>query len=457
MRHWKIIIWLVGALLLFGAVGLNTSSARTTSQTQALEPGSSLTLTCTTRITFVRSADRKTITVTCAPLATPRPTQTQAATQTQPAPTATAQPTNTPAAPTSTLPPPTASATPTEHHHPPTATPATRPSSTPVPGGNGLAPVDPDILGTCSAEVHDRYVVTGPNGKLYRTWHPQEVPVDANNPNGPKCRFAHEHGDDPTQSLANPSLPAFGYINDVGNHPEEAHQGFKVFVVNRGQVNDEGRTARTHTRLVAHMGTAGTRRFTMQHHSMQFDLRAVESNHYVSVQGLADTALAGSICERDRNSSDNDSSNDIGRTVVTTRGSGCDLGSLYEIWLFSFRIRNGSDEIANVMASTAAFDPITVMNPNNRSELIYTWDPRAYPEWGQQYGCDREAYHGPVYWYNQGGPTVYYTDAFGNVSPNGVLRQEISQHATIGIPMSPDQNLFKYRSNACAPGLGLKN
>jgi hypothetical protein len=315
-------------------------------------------------------------------------------------------------------------------------------------GGPALAPVDASTLGTCSAAVHDRFVVSGPDGNPYRTWHPQEVPVVASAPQGAKCRFAHEHGDDPKKSRADRSLPAFGYINAVAGAPhDEPHEGFKVFVVNKGFVNDEGRRAKAHSRIVAHMGTGGVGRYTRPHHSLELDLKA--GKYRVHAQGMADTALAGSICDRDAGLG-------IGRTVVVAPGTGCDVGSLYEIWQFVLSIRhpNGT-EVARIHASTAAFDPISVMNPADRSQLILTRD--AYPQWGSQFGCNREAYHGPVYWYNRLGTPTYRTDAFGVIVASGGLEQEISRHDAIGIPMSPDQSQFKWHLPTCAPGLGLKN
>jgi hypothetical protein len=236
----------------------------------------------------------------------------------------------------------------------------------------------------------------------------------------------------------------------------EAHEGFKVFVANRGTRNDEGRVALTSTRIVAHMGTGGVRRYRVRHHSLMFDLVA-PSGHRVSVQGMADTGLVGSICERDRSLSDNDPNNDIGRTVMTLPGTGChsqNPGSLYEIWAFRLRL----DNRVEVIASTAAFDPITTMNPANLDELHYT--ELVFEGFSGLRGCYREAYHGPVYWYNQNGPEVFYTDAFGR--PRGSIRQQVSRHNDIGIRMSERsdgfQNIFKQMpTNYCGPGLGLKN
>ncbi|WP_027881840.1 hypothetical protein [Meiothermus rufus] len=299
----------------------------------------------------------------------------------------------------------------------------------------------------CPEWVHNRYTVLGPDGERYPTWHP---PVDPDY----GCYFDHDHGDDPRRSLANPELPPFGYVGKLAGMPE-AHEGFKVFVANRGTLNDEGRVALTSTRIVAHMGTGGVRRYTTRLHSLLFDLVA-PSGHRLSVQGMADTGLAGSICDRDRSLSDADPNNDVGRTVMTLPGSGChgpNPGSLYEIWTFRLRLA----EKVEVIASTAVFDPITTLNPANPNELHYT--EAVFRGFQNLRGCQREAYHGPVYWYNPNGPEVFYTDTLGR--PGGTLRQVVSRHSDIGIPMSQRsdglQNQFKLLSHSCAPGLGLKN
>lgn len=286
----------------------------------------------------------------------------------------------------------------------------------------------------CPADIHDRYKVTGPDGSLYATWHPQ-VDVETG------CFFAHEHGDDPRTSKADNSLPAFGYIGKQAGM-DEPHPGFKVFVVNAGTVNDEDRVAISHTRIVAHMGTSGAKRFTERMHSLEFDLVATQSNHFVHVQGMADTGLAGDICERDASTSDGDKSNDIGRTFfVTPDQTNCGANSAYEIWLF---VLNAGGK-ATVHAATAAFDTATMMDPRDLSKAIPTGDT----------GCKREAYHGPVYWFNRTGSTVFYTDAMGK--PGGNIRQEVSNHGNIGIPMNQDQTLMKLVADSCASGLATPN
>jgi hypothetical protein len=286
----------------------------------------------------------------------------------------------------------------------------------------------------CPDSVHAQYITTGPDGKTYPTWHPPVDPASG-------CRFDHEHGDDPRASKANASLPPFGYIgNLIGD--AEPHAGFKVFVAPRGAVNDEGRTALVDSRIVFHQGTGGAKRFSTQFHSLMYDVVAPDG-HAVHLQGMADTGKASTLC---------DPRAAPGR-VFQAPPSVCPTDSFYEIWAETLRIRNGSSDLASVSVSTAVFDPITVFNPSDPSQLLYTSDIFG----GGYGGCDREAYHGPVFWYNKTGPTSYQTDAYGQVQAGGPLRQQISNHSDIGIPFTSDQSQFKFRKSQCVPGLGLSN
>jgi hypothetical protein len=349
------------------------------------------------------------------PAPTPQPTETATSTL---APSATATLT---AIPPSATPPATATPVPDT----PTSTPAA--SSTP-----------PAVAGQlCPAWVHDRYVTVGPDGKTYPTWHPQVDPTY-------RCYFDHEHGDDPRTSLANSSMPAFGFIGAaIGK--TEPHEGFKVYVVNRGDKNDEGRTAQVSSRIVFHMGTGGPKRFDTEFHSLQYDMVAPDG-HFVHVAGMADTGVVGSICTRNASAPN--------RTVMTLPGTGCNTDSLYEIWGINLRI--GSR--LSVLVSVAVFDPITIMDPSNHSRLIYTADVPEFKPFGNAfYSCSREAYHGPIYWKNAGGSTTYHTDPYGNIDPNGAFVQTFSAVNDIGIPMSNDQTQFKKRSNHCAAGLSIHN
>src|SRR5258706_4404793 len=51
----------------------------------------------------------------------------------------------------------------------------------------------PATVDTCTQTQHDQYLVTGPDGKKYPTWHPAVDPATG-------CTFGHDHGDDPSNS-----------------------------------------------------------------------------------------------------------------------------------------------------------------------------------------------------------------------------------------------------------------
>jgi hypothetical protein len=342
----------------------------------------------------------------------------------------------------------------------PTPTPTPTPMPPPVPG-TIFGSVDPVILGTCSAATHDAWSVDGGDGWRYRTWHPQ---VD---PSG--CVYAHEHGDNPAM-VGNAEIAAspvrFGYIGR--RHPsatepnghDEPHEGFKVFIANRGEVNDEGRVNRVFSRSVFHMGTGGPRRFTMQHHSAEIRLIHPEFGLKAFTQLMMDTGGTGVVCDPRSPGPIKD---------VMSLQSPCRLGSGYEIWSTSQAVRSGGREIYRSFATPAVFDPITVINPSNVGELVYIWDSRMNAvkefndDWSGFRGCQRESYAQPGYWYNSGGPTTYYTDPMGNQVASSspfALAQVISASASIGSPATTDGlGAFKMRRDYCqnAGRLGLKN
>lgn len=411
----KAYLFVMMALLLASLAGSPLSVV----QTVNLNPGDSIVVNCPSNLSRNVSSSKQ-WTVSCAGQATATPTRTATA------------------IPSSTVTPSATSVPPTFTPVPPTAT-LVVPTSTP---SSGLLAVDPAILGTCPASVHDRYVVAGPNGKLYRTWHPQVVSDGA----GGTCVFAHEHGDDPASSLANSSLPPFGYAAEAAGLTEP-HEGYKIAVINVGAANDEGGVASNSTRVVVHTGTGGAGRFDTEFHSAMFDLVSSDG-HYVHLQGMADTGGVGSICADPRQ----------GKTVVTLPGTGCDITSLYEIWNMQFSVKVNGDARVTAIFAPAVFDPITIMNPNDLPGHRVTYYATNYFSNGPFFGCNREEYSGPVYWYNASGPTLYSTDAYGNVMAGGLLLQQVSDHSVLGIQMSSNnQYQMKIKSNTCIPGLGIKN
>jgi hypothetical protein len=335
-----------------------------------------------------------------------------------------------PSEPTATAEPAPPTAEPTATTEQPTVEPTVQPTAgneTPVAGQ------------PCPAWVHARYVTTGPDGQQYPTWHP---PID------PEfgCLFGHEHGADPRTANADASLPAFGYAA-VLMGMTEPHEGFKVFVINKGTIS-EGNPAPADYRIVFHMGTSGVKRYTQEFHSLEYDYVANDgTGRAAHIYGMADTGTAiGSTCDNPRQG---------GRDFSTI---GCN--DSYEIWPFGFSIEHPDDPYTDVMhvrlhvsGAAAAFDPVTTRDPADNTRLVYTQDyrnpgsridPRS-PEADYQ-GCAREAYGGPNYWHNAGQPTVYYTDPMGHVQPgpgHGLIRQEVSA------VNRTSNEAFKYRQDFC--------
>jgi hypothetical protein len=314
--------------------------------------------------------------------------------------------------------------------------------------------VNPETLGTCSADVHDQYVVDIGRPVRFRTWHPQRDPSG--------CVYAHEHGDNParmTNAEISAEPVAFGLIGYVHGH-EEPHEGFKVFVALPGDTNDEFRRNRVFSRSIFHMGTGGPARFSTRFHSADIRLVHPEFGLKAFTKLMMDTGNLGVVCDPRVAAPVKD---------VVVLQSPCRLGSFYEIWSTMGDVMYQGRRVYRAFATPAVFDPITVYNHANPGETVYAWDGRVdailnFPQNSRSHhrGCDRESYAQPGYWSNRGtGRTVFYTDAFGNEVPEGdpaALRQEISASDSVGAPATNDGlSAFKMRVDYCGPGLGLRN
>ena len=71
----------------------------------------------------------------------------------------------------------------------------------------------------CPAWIHDQHVTEGPEGRMYRTWHPQIDPVYW-------CYFGHEHGSDPIEFGDGTFHPKYNQYTHL-NGRFEPHGGFK--------------------------------------------------------------------------------------------------------------------------------------------------------------------------------------------------------------------------------------
>lgn len=348
------------------------------------------------------------------------------------APTSTpiSQPTNTPIPPATNTPVPPATNTPVP---PPTDTP---------PGG--------DLAGKeCPAWVHDRHVVQGPDGSMYPTWHPQVDPDYG-------CYFTHEHGADPRSSNIFTQMPPFGYVDKLAgmNTP---HEGFKVFVLNRGTYTQDGRNVRDDHLMHFHMGTAVVGRYTAQFHEFSYAYRGDRGEFRVT--GLADTGRVeqvGSTCDSPRRG---------GRDFSTI---GCN--DPYEIWNnVHFSIIHPDDPYQDPMhvrlyvsGSVAAFDPVTTRDPADSSRLVYTMayrqpgenvDPLSSQSWYR--GCNREGYFGPHFSNNTGRDTTYWTDVYGRVqsgaATGGLIQQQVNMNN------NTDNTIYKWAEDFCSQHIHAPN
>jgi uncharacterized repeat protein (TIGR03803 family) len=313
--------------------------------------------------------------------------------------------------------------------------------------------VNPEALGTCSADVHDQYVVDVGRPVRFRTWHPQ---VD---PSG--CVFAHEHGDDParmTNAEISAEPVAFGVIGYVRGD-EEPHEGFKVFIALPGDTNDESRRNRVFSRSVIHMSTGDAARFTTRFHAADIRLIHPDLGLKAFTQLMMNTGGLGVVCDPGLSAP---------VKAVVTLQSPCGPGAFYEFWSTARDVMYQGRRVYRALAMPAVFDPITVYNPANPGETVYAWDSRlnslASPNSDRTSfrGCDRESYVLPGYWSNRDtGRTVFYTDAFGNevlASDPAALRQEISASESIDAPATDDGlTAFRMRVDSCSPGLGWRN
>lgn len=296
---------------------------------------------------------------------------------------------------------------------------------------------DPNLLGNCSEARHNSYLLSGEDGFRYWQWHPQ------NDPSG--CIYAHEHGANPapiikelvtyyqakqvtttfTQERKNEILAyiqkpiLMGYVTRrAPNHPPEPHGGFKIFYALYNEENDEDRFSTMLSLHMTHMGTGGVGRFTQSHHSVTGWQVHIPSGAYEINQLMVNFGTPDVVCDP-RNGP-------LTRDFIAINTSRCKISSPYEIWVGSANIREGTQQLFTKFATPAVFDPITVHNLQNSSEVVYAWDPRVLasrafssPSWMDFRGCNREAYAQPGY-YSLAGDFMKWTDSFGNVVPQSL-------------------------------------
>jgi hypothetical protein len=161
---------------------------------------------------------------------------------------------------------------------------------------------------TCTAEIHNRYAVVGPDGKLYPTWHPAVDPETG-------CTFGHEHGRDPSGSALYETVGPipFGYANeqldvwDPSGQRHEDHVGHKIEWENGielrfgGQVGQALFGLRCDVLTKLHQGTHSRDAFTNNRHELAYHIRCDDGTrmHVTLMSAIGTPGEFVRACERD--------------------------------------------------------------------------------------------------------------------------------------------------------------
>jgi len=166
----------------------------------------------------------------------------------------------------------------------------------------------PGPLDTCSAEIHDRYTVVGPDGLLYPTWHPPVDPLTG-------CSFGHEHGRDPRGSRLHRTVGdiPFGYANsrldiwDPFGPRHEDHVGHKIEWQNDVPLRFGGAGSavleiRCDVLTKLHQGTHSADAFTNNLHELAYHIACTDGTriHVTMMAAIGKPGEFVSSCDRDR-------------------------------------------------------------------------------------------------------------------------------------------------------------
>lgn len=325
----------------------------------------------------------------------------------------------------------------------------------------------PSKSGECSKALHDAYSVRGSDGKLYPTWHP---PVD---PSG--CSFGHEHGRDPAASALAASVGKvpFGYANEVlatadptmARH--EDHVGHKIewengVILQRsvgGQRVSLG--VRCDFLVKIHQGTHSADAFTNNLHELAYHVRCDDGTelHATILSAIGKPGQFVRSCDKRTVISAGTpvpAGSPAGGGVRLIPDASCGLQyvlvpagqwseyslALYEDWLTANYLTTPEGrQLAYWDPHFAVFSPSRYHDPGRIGLLGRSVDwcyqtesngDRARGgicDWSTDYGripalafddprsgfngIQRETYFNQTTITNAGGPTTWYTDAFG--------------------------------------------
>ena len=255
----------------------------------------------------------------------------------------------------------------------------------------------PDGTAVCAKWVHDRHVVER-GGRSWPTWHP---PRDRRH----RCAFGHEHGSNPRafRHFRRSGMPAFG---PIGAHAgsEEAHAGFKVFVVNEDRKG-------LAWMMVLHQGSGSPRRGTVRFHSLETWLFRNRGRRLAAhTRRMADFGPAVPNCPGARRAP----------SMRLLPSPHCD--NVYEQWATAL-------DVGGVLRAGPAFgidNAITQFDPADPDRLTFNKgvacgpsDPAGWDSWCK--GDKRAVFH-PRWVVRNRGRSRFRTDAYGRRAPTGLLQ-----------------------------------
>ncbi|HEU4474874.1 MAG TPA: hypothetical protein VFR72_08545 [Gemmatimonadales bacterium] len=351
----------------------------------------------------------------------------------------------------------------------------------------------PGAFDSCTKEQHDAYAVPGPDGKIYPTWHP---------PTGPGgCSFGHEHGRNPEGSdlygdtgglpfgVANEMLA----ISDPTNPRDEDHFGHKVEWENDIELEFRGAgsaifTVTCDVLTKFHQGTHSKDAFTNNVHELVYHLRC-DNGTRMGITMLTAIGTPGEFvrsCDREVHvqagvpTPANSPSGGGFRAIpdracieehlLVPEGQNSNFGALHETWETSNSIRRADGHTLvhfnpyfQVRLPSRFHDPALAPVVGRPIDVCYE-----VPGTGERASggpCDRSTDEGQTLGVtfddprsefngadhfvdinannisNEGGPEVWYTDAYGRngrtESFPGSIRQRISSvNNNIGVDVN---------------------
>lgn len=318
----------------------------------------------------------------------------------------------------------------------------------------------------CTVEQHDQYAVTGPDGKLYPTWHPPADPQTG-------CSYGHEHGRDPRGSDLSRSVGPipFGVANealdtwDPSGPRHEDHVGHKVEWENDVPMRFGSDAAnaifevRCDVLAKLHQGTHSKDAFTNNLHELVYHISCSDGTqmHVTMMAAIGTPGQFERSCDgttvvvgpaTPANSPDGG-----GRRIIPDRfcveqeilrpeGQQSNFGVLHESWQTSNRLAREDgrtiaafDPYFQVFRPSRYHDPVQATLVSRPMELCYEVQPSG--ERAQGGDCAEATAEGTItdiifsdprspfdgvrrqvdindnVIRNAGGPTVWYTDPFG--------------------------------------------